>query len=211
MGRNSSAKRWNPVCAKPGPKSRRRSLTMERWTDRPLGNPAVCYRLRCLGGHPGNVGSDPGGDMASPEQVDSRMRHKQTMKLRFLLLRYLVVASGRYARSSLKNCVKILIGRKTFFHDDDLILRQYVLQRIGLRPIQRLTCTGLPGEGPGSQAIWVMQAINFARSSGLTYVHTPFSVIKHRIGHSRSGLMHGKRSSILVRERKFATSKGMRL
>lgn len=101
------------------------------------------------------------------------------MKLRFLLLCYLVAASGRYARSSLKNCAKILIGRKTFFHDDDLILRQYVLQLIGLRPIRRLTCTGLLSEGPGSQALTVMHAINFARSSGLTYVHTPFSVVKH--------------------------------
>jgi len=120
-----------------------------------------------------------GGEYAPPEQVDSSMRHKTTMKLRFLVLRYLVAASRRYARSSLKNCVKILIGRKTFFHDDDLIFRQYVLQLIGLRPIQRLTCTGLLCEGPGSQAITVMHAINFARSSGLTYLHTPFSVIKH--------------------------------
>ncbi len=105
------------------------------------------------------------------------MWHKQTTKLRFLVFRYLVVASGTYARSFLKNCVKVLIGRNTFYHDDDLIFRQYVLQLIGFRPIQKVTCTGFVSEGPGSQAVSVMHAINFARSSGLTYVHTPFSVI----------------------------------
>ena len=107
------------------------------------------------------------------------MWRKQTTNLRFLTLRYLVGASGRYARSCLANCVKVLIGRKTFFHDYDLIFQQYVLQLIGLRPIQRLTCVGRSSEGPGSQALFIMHAINFARSSGLIYVHTPFSAILH--------------------------------
>jgi len=107
------------------------------------------------------------------------MWRKQTTNLGFLTLRYLVIASGRYTRTCLTNCVKVLVGRKTFFHDHDLIFQQYVLQLIGFRPIQWLTCIGFPKEGPGSQAFRIMHAINFARSSGLVYLHTPFSVIGH--------------------------------
>jgi len=118
-------------------------------------------------------------NIAYHKHARSRIRHKRTMRLRLFVLRYLGVASGRYLRSALKNVAKVLIGRKSFFHDDNLIFRQYVLHLMGLRPIKRLTCTGLSCEGPGSQAISVMHAINFARSSGLIYLHTPFSAIKH--------------------------------
>lgn len=99
---------------------------------------------------------------------------------RLLLLRFLVAASARYARSCVKNCVKILLRRNTYFHDDDLFFRQYALHLIGLRPIRKITCTRrLGSEGAGSQALMVMNAINFARSSGLTYMHMPFVLIDH--------------------------------
>jgi hypothetical protein len=49
----------------------------------------------------------------------------------------------------------------------------------GLRPIRKITCTGLGDEGAGSQALMIMNAINFARAAGLSYVHTPFTHIHH--------------------------------
>jgi hypothetical protein len=58
-------------------------------------------------------------------------------------------------------------------------LRQYLLHVMGIRPIRKITCTGLPGEGAGSQALMRLNAINFARFFGLTYVHTPFYRIAH--------------------------------
>jgi hypothetical protein len=71
------------------------------------------------------------------------------------------------------------MGRAPYFNDQGLFLRQYVLHLSRLRRIRKITCRGHRGEGPGSQALLVMNAINFARSFGLTYVHTPFTHIRH--------------------------------
>ena len=104
---------------------------------------------------------------------------RDSAKQRYLAVRFLVRATGGYAWRSLKNCIKILIGRNTDFDEDGLFLRQYVLHLTGRRPISKITCTGLGSEGAGSQALMVMNAINFARSFGLSYLHTPFSRIQH--------------------------------
>ena len=97
----------------------------------------------------------------------------------YLVLRFLVAASGRCIWSSLKNCVKVLIGRNTYFDERGLFLRQYLLHLTGFRRICKITCTGLRREGAGSQSLMIMNAINFARSSGLTYLHSPFTIIHH--------------------------------
>src|ERR1700681_1807151 len=78
------------------------------------------------------------------------------LKQRYLVLRFLVAASGSCAWSSLKNCIKILLGRNTHFDQKGLFLRQYVLHLTGLRPIRKVTCTGLRTEGAGSQALMIM-------------------------------------------------------
>lgn len=102
------------------------------------------------------------------------------MNERFAVFRFLVAASGEYAWSSLKNCVKVLTGRNRHFDERGLFLRQYVLHLTGLRRIRTITCVRRSGrEGAGSQAHMIMNAINFARISGLTYLHTPFMTIHH--------------------------------
>jgi hypothetical protein len=101
------------------------------------------------------------------------------VKQKSLLFPSLAAAGGRAARALGKNCVKVLIGRKIYPNDDALFFRQYFLHLTGLRPIRKITCTGLRGEGATSQALTIMNTINFARSSGLTYVHTPFTLIQH--------------------------------
>ena len=75
--------------------------------------------------------------------------------------------------------MQIFAGRHPHVGEDDLFLRQSLLHLTGLRPIRKITCTGIRVEGAGSQAFMVMNAINFARSFGLTYVHTPFALIHH--------------------------------
>jgi len=102
-----------------------------------------------------------------------------TTKQRLLLLRYLLRATRDYASRAAKNCVRISIGRKTFWPDTDLFFRQYFWRIVGLRQTSKVTCTSLESEGPGSQALMIMDAIVFARWSGLVYVHTPFSSIRH--------------------------------
>ena len=98
---------------------------------------------------------------------------------RLFIFRFIVTSSVKYAALSLKNCVRRLIGRKSHFDERGLFLQQYVLHLTGLRPILTITCICRTGEGAGSQALMIMNAINFARSSGLTYVHTPFAATNH--------------------------------
>jgi hypothetical protein len=94
-------------------------------------------------------------------------------------MRFLIAATCISAWRAVKNCIKILIGRDTYFDENGRFLRQYVLHTTGLRPIRKITSTGLRSEGAGSQALMIMNAINFSRSFGLTYVHTPFTLIHH--------------------------------
>src|SRR5580698_509724 len=101
------------------------------------------------------------------------------MNQRFLVLQSLARLSRGCAWRSLKNCVRLLLGRKTQFNEQGLFLRQYVLHLTGLRPIRTVTCLFSKNEGAGAHALMTMKAITFARSSGLTYVHTPFSAIGH--------------------------------
>jgi len=104
---------------------------------------------------------------------------RDRMKRRYRLVKFLLSSAGRSAWRSLKNCVKVLIGRKPYFDERGLFLRQCVLHLTGLRPIRKITCTGHIGEGAGSQALMVMNAINFAHSFGLTYLHAPFTHVSH--------------------------------
>lgn len=102
------------------------------------------------------------------------------MKRRLLILRFLVAAGGEYTWQSLKNCVKFCLGRRPWRSYRMLFFPQYLLHATGLRPLRAITYSHWMGmEGAGSQATCIVNAINFARASGLTYLHTPFTVIHH--------------------------------
>lgn len=118
-------------------------------------------------------------DREAERQDEKSGLTRGSAKQRYQVVRFVVGASGSYAWRSLKNCIKFLTGRKTYFDENRLFLRQCVLHLTGIRPIGTITCTGLRSEGAASQALMVMNAINFARSFGLTYLHTPFSCIQH--------------------------------
>lgn len=97
-----------------------------------------------------------------------------------LWLRYVVIGSGRYASNSLKNWVGLPVGRKPRVDEQMLFFRQYLLHLTGLRRIRGVTCAEHSDrEGAGHQAHMMMNAINFARASGLPYMHKPFAVIGH--------------------------------
>ncbi len=107
-------------------------------------------------------------------------RRPGRMKQQLLLLRYLATAACEYAWRSLKNLVKFFLGRKPYHDDRTMFFRQYVLHLAGLRPIRAVTCAyDSVNEGPCSEAHLVMNAINFARASGLAYLHTPFKALGH--------------------------------
>lgn len=85
----------------------------------------------------------------------------------------------RSAWRKLKDGIKFLLGRDPTFDEAGLFLRQYLLHVTRIRPIRKITCTGLRSEGAGSQALMILNAINFSRSYGFEYVHTPFRFIRH--------------------------------
>jgi hypothetical protein len=114
-------------------------------------------------------------DSASANAARVPRRPKQRLRI----LRFLVLGTRDCIWLGIKNWIKILIGREPYYDWRGLFVRQYLLHLTGIRPIQKITCVGYRTEGPGSQSIGVMNAINFARCASLTYVHTPFSLIEH--------------------------------
>lgn len=93
---------------------------------------------------------------------------------------YIVAEGWHYVWQSLKNCVKLLLGRK--LHPDPRLIffRKYILHLTGLQRIWAVTCaTSSIKEGAGSLASLTTCTINFARVSGLAYLHTPLSIVGH--------------------------------
>jgi len=101
------------------------------------------------------------------------------MKQRDPSHRYIVTQGCRYAWQCVKNCVKILIGRKLYRDERLVIYRRYILHRLGLRPMVAITCVNQDDEGAGSRAFHVIKTISLARASGLAYLHAPFTQIAH--------------------------------
>jgi len=96
------------------------------------------------------------------------------MNRRLRILRFVATKSGRYAWQSLKNLIKFFLGRKPYYDWRLVFIRKYLLHLTGLCPIRGITSVDPSGrEGPGSQANLIMNAINFARISGIPYLHTP--------------------------------------
>lgn len=99
-----------------------------------------------------------------------------------VVLRFLAVGSLGYVRSWAKNIVKAALGRKPYFTPHDVLFRAWLRQLCGGPKLREITCVSSTDEGTGSQALMMMRAIDFARRTGVTYVHTPFSWIHHADG-----------------------------
>jgi hypothetical protein len=99
---------------------------------------------------------------------------------RFPLPLYLVTEGCRYVWQSLKNCVKLPLGRGLYRDDRLVFFRKYILHLVGLRRVWAITCVMDKAlEGACSQALFTMRTIDWARASGLQYLHTPFAKIFH--------------------------------
>jgi len=65
------------------------------------------------------------------------------------VLWFLIAESAAYAWRRLKDGAEVLLGRKRYFDERGLLLRQYVLHATGLRPRRAITCfVAQPGRGP---------------------------------------------------------------
>jgi len=95
------------------------------------------------------------------------------------VLRFLAIGSLGYARSFAKNLVKAALGRKPYFTPHDVLFRVWLRQLGGGPKLGKITSDASTDEGVGSQALMMIRAIDFARRTGLTYAHTPFSHIHH--------------------------------
>jgi hypothetical protein len=95
------------------------------------------------------------------------------------VLRLLAAGSPGYLRSLAKNIVKRALGRKPHFTAHDILFRACLREFCGGPKLRKITCIASTGEGAGSQALMTMRAIHFARTFGLTYLHTPFAEIHH--------------------------------
>lgn len=96
-----------------------------------------------------------------------------------IVQRLLVAGALGYARSWAKNVVKAILGRKSHFTANDVLFRVWFRQLCGGSKLQKITCVASTNEGVGSQVLMMMGAITFARTAGLTYLHTPFAEVRH--------------------------------
>jgi hypothetical protein len=97
----------------------------------------------------------------------------------WLLLQYFVTNLRPYLWRSVKNLIRLPLGRKPVRDDRLVFYRQYFLDKFGLWPIRAITCAleewGF--EGPGAQAFQIMYAMTYARAAGIPYLYTPLTVI----------------------------------
>jgi len=76
------------------------------------------------------------------------------------------------------NRVRRKLGFKPPPDSTNMFLRLFLLHALRRQPKIRITCRER-NDGAGAQAHTIMSAMNFARSFGHTYVHTPFTEIDH--------------------------------
>ena len=96
------------------------------------------------------------------------------------LLRFLLRGFRGFGLRFIKSTVKVAIGRKPLFYAQDLFFLAYLRHLLGLSRL-RINCKPVDysSEGGGSHAVLTMTVIDFARTLGLDYVHTPFIEIHH--------------------------------
>ena len=99
----------------------------------------------------------------------------ELLKLRAGFGKFWIVLCFKYIIQTAKNIIKTCINKNPYLTPSDQFLKAHLFRLI--RGEVKMTSAGINGEGPGSQALMTMNAIAFARASGLEYVHTPFAEI----------------------------------
>lgn len=101
------------------------------------------------------------------------------MNRQIRLLRYVVAEGCRYVWHSVKNGVKRMLGRAPRREERYVFFQQYILHLARVRRIRGITSAATAYAGAGRHALLMMNAINFARASGIPYRHTLFPAINH--------------------------------
>jgi len=96
------------------------------------------------------------------------------------LVGFLLRGFRGYSVRLAKSLVKAAIGREPHFYAEDRFFLAYLRHRLGVSRAG-ITCRldDCPTEGGGSQALMMMIVIDFARTLGLDYFHSPFIAIQH--------------------------------
>ncbi|MGD9922352.1 MAG: hypothetical protein AB7V13_13040 [Pseudorhodoplanes sp.] len=102
------------------------------------------------------------------------------MNARTRRIRFVAIAAMHFVRNVWLAIVERGTGRPPQPRSSlGQFFRYHMIELVGFRPAQAVTCAGLPSEGAGSQALMIMCAMSFARFSGFRYLHTPFEEISH--------------------------------
>jgi hypothetical protein len=101
------------------------------------------------------------------------------MKRKLLLLRYLVAEGRRYLWLSAINCARRFRGIAPLHEERYVFFQQYILHWTRIRRIRGITSSATEYAGAGRHALLIMNALNFARTSGIPYLHTPFAKMNH--------------------------------
>ncbi len=96
------------------------------------------------------------------------------------LPRFLVRGFRGFGLRFVKSAMKLAIGRKPLFYPQDLFFLAYLRHLLALsRMCISSKLVDYSSEGGGSHALLTMTVIDFARTLGLDYAHTPFIEIHH--------------------------------
>jgi hypothetical protein len=85
----------------------------------------------------------------------------------------------RFLARWLKNSFRLATGQPPIISFRENFFRLTLLRGFGFNVQALLTCRGFTSEGVGSQVLFIMQAMAFARMTGMKYVHTPFVHLAH--------------------------------
>jgi hypothetical protein len=99
-------------------------------------------------------------------------------RLAFLTF-YVVIGAIDFSNACFRQIIKFLIGRGARLFYPYNFYRRFILHILGIKKIDKITCISSANEGAGSQALMVMDAINFCFVNKLTYYHAPFREIAH--------------------------------
>lgn len=95
------------------------------------------------------------------------------------LFYYVVIGGIDFSIACFRQIIKFFIGRRPRLFYPHNFYRMFILHILGIKKINKITCIGQTGEGAGSQALMIMDAINFCFVNKLTYYHSSFGEIAH--------------------------------
>jgi hypothetical protein len=98
-------------------------------------------------------------------------------RMTWSFVRFFSFSLASYIAHRVRRLIGVCVGKNAALTRSDIFFQLHFIPL--LRRKLKITAYSVPGEGPGSQAFLAMNAIPFARASGLDYLHSPFTDIFH--------------------------------